>query len=402
MAASRFINRLVDRVDKIDPESLQSHLLRLAQEHGFLETIFQSIQEGILVINMDGLLIYANRAAEGMVGLDFAKSKGRSVVRLLRSWEWEHLLEPRLDSEENWARVVTREIELAYPDHRYISVYAKPFKGAAEDGHGVLIILRDISRERNLEASVIESERINAVKNLAAGLAHEIGNPLNALNIHLQLLLRELDEVKDVAVRQSLQELATVARSEIERLHAINTQFLGAIRPQKAELKPEHPEQILQETLNVMRTEFENRRIHVSLESSERIPTVHLDAAQIKQVYFNVIKNALEAMPDGGALRIVFSVDDVFVDIAFIDTGCGIAPEELGRVFEPYHTTKQKGSGLGLMIVQRILEEHGGEIELSSKQGEGTSFRIRLPRSERRVRQLSASGTEAEDGAVVL
>jgi signal transduction histidine kinase len=106
-----------------------------------------------------------------------------------------------------------------------------------------------------------------------------------------------------------------------------------------------------------------------------------------------VIKNAIEAMPDGGALRIVFSVGDIFVDIAFIDTGCGIAPEELGRVFEPYHTTKQKGNGLGLMIVQRILEEHGGEIELSSKQGEGTRFRIRLPRSERRVRQLSASGT---------
>ena len=114
-----------------------------------------------------------------------------------------------------------------------------------------------------------------------------------------------------------------------------------------------------------------------------------LDRSQIKQVFFNLIKNALEAMPDGGALKVVFGVGDAFVDISFIDTGKGIRPEEMGRVFEPYHTTKEKGSGLGLMIVQRIIEDHGGEIELASKLKEGTCFKIRLPRSERRVRMLN-------------
>ncbi|MDD4623369.1 MAG: ATP-binding protein, partial [Kiritimatiellae bacterium] len=109
----------------------------------------------------------------------------------------------------------------------------------------------------------------------------------------------------------------------------------------------------------------------------------------IKQVFFNLIKNALDAMPDGGTLKVVFTVGDVFVDIAFIDSGGGIKSEDMGRVFEPYQTTKAKGIGLGLMIVQRIVEEHGGEIELSSKPGEGTCFKIRLPRSERRVRLLN-------------
>jgi len=98
-------------------------------------------------------------------------------------------------------------------------------------------------------------------------------------------------------------------------------------------------------------------------------------------------------MPDGGALRIEVSAGDVYVDIAFVDTGKGIAPEELQRVFEPYRTSKQTGSGLGLMIVQRIVDEHGGEIELSSKQGVGTCFKVRLPRSERRVRLLTPPAT---------
>ena len=144
-----------------------------------------------------------------------------------------------------------------------------------------------------------------------------------------------------------------------------------------------------QETLALLKTEFENRRITVSVDITEAIPAVQLDRSQIKQVFFNLIKNALEAMPDGGALRIEMGAGDVYVDIAFIDTGKGIAPEELQRVFEPYHTTKQTGSGLGLMIVQRIIDEHGGEIELSSKPGAGTCFKVRLPRSERRVRLLT-------------
>lgn len=385
--ASGFFDRLVARIDKLDPESLQAQMLRLAQERGFLETIFQTIQEGVLVIDNEGRLLYANRAAEKLAGFDFARTKGRSILRFLREWDWEHLLDMPVTT-SGWARMVTREIEVSYPEHRFISVYAVPLD---EDGlveRGVLVILRDVTRDRKQEASALESERSNAVKLLAAGVAHEIGNPLNALNIHLQLLARELRDLPD-GTREPLAELVGVARTEVERLDTIITQFLRAIRPTKPVLVPEQPAEVLQETLRLLKTEFENRRIVVSVDITDPVPAVHLDRSQIKQVFFNLIKNALEAMPDGGSLKVVFGVGDAYVDISFIDTGKGIAPEELGRVFEPYHTTKTKGSGLGLMIVQRIIEEHGGEIELASKPGEGTCFKIRLPRSERRVRLLN-------------
>ena len=388
---SGFFDRLVARIDKLDPESLQTQMKRLSQERVFLEAISQTIQEGVLVIDNEGTLLYANRAAEKMTGLDFARTKGRSVLRLLRDWDWEHLLDvPSEDEHEQreWMRMVTREIEVHYPAHRYIHFYAMPFNQSDVDVKSVLIILRDVSNERKQEASVIESERINAIKNLAAGLAHEIGNPLNALNIHLQLLSRELREVKDEAVRKSLQELTDVARSEIARLDAINTQFLGAIRPSKPVLMPESPTEVLEETLKILKSEFKNRSITVSVDIPEAVPAVRLDRQQIKQVFFNLIKNALEAMPDGGSLRIAFGIGDAFVDISFIDSGGGIPQEDLGSIFEPYHTTKKKGSGLGLMIVQRIVEEHQGEIEVATKPGQGACFKIRLPRNERRVRML--------------
>ncbi|MFA6632574.1 MAG: ATP-binding protein, partial [Kiritimatiellia bacterium] len=384
--ASGFFDRLVARIDKLNPESLQAQMVRLAQERGFLETIFQTIQEGVVVIDNEGRLLYANHAAEKLAGFDFTRTKGRSIVRILRDWDWEHLLEVPA-SESGWARMVTREIEVTYPEHRFISVYAVPLN---EDGwveKGVLVILRDVTRDRRQEASTLESERSNAIKLLAAGVAHEIGNPLNALNIHLQLLARELNDLPD-GTREPLADLVGVARTEVERLDTIIRQFLRALRPTQPVLHPEQPTDVLQETLALLKTEFENRRISVSVDITDSIPSVQLDRSQIKQVFFNLIKNALEAMPDSGALRIVVSAGDVYVDIAFIDTGKGIAPEEMQRVFEPYHTTKRTGTGLGLMIVQRIIDEHGGEIELSSKPGAGTCFKVRLPRSERRVRLL--------------
>mgnify|MGYP001164720910 FL=1 len=385
--ASGFFDRLVARIDKLNPESLQAQMVRLAQERGFLETIFQTIQEGVVVIDNEGRLLYANHAAEKLAGFDYARTKGRSIVRILRDWDWEHLLEVPA-SESGWARMATREIEVSYPEHRFISVYAVPLN---EDGwveKGVLVILRDVTRDRRQEATTLESERSNAIKLLAAGVAHEIGNPLNALNIHLQLLARELSGLPD-GTREPLADLVGVARTEVERLDTIIRQFLRALRPTQPVLHPEQPTDVLQETLALLKTEFENRRISVSVDITETIPTVQLDRSQIKQVFFNLIKNALEAMPDSGTLRIVVSAGDVYVDIAFIDTGKGIAPEELQRIFEPYHTTKRTGTGLGLMIVQRIIDEHGGEIELSSKPGAGTCFKVRLPRSERRVRLLS-------------
>ena len=148
---SGFFDRLVARIDKLDSESLQTQMTRLSQERIFLEAISQTIQEGVLVIDNEGTLLFANRAAEKMTGLDFSRTKGRSVLRLLRDRDWEHLLDmPSEDEHEQreWMRIVTREIEVHYPAHRFIHFYAMPFNQSDVDVKSVLIILRDVSNER--------------------------------------------------------------------------------------------------------------------------------------------------------------------------------------------------------------------------------------------------------------
>jgi signal transduction histidine kinase len=166
------------------------------------------------------------------------------------------------------------------------------------------------------------------------------------------------------------------------------TQFLRAIRPSKPHLRREAVNAIVEESLRFFQPEIKDRGIVVETELRSDLPRIELDRDQLKQVFYNAIKNSFEAMKRRGVLRIRTDRDDSHITISFTDTGGGISPEHLSRVFEPYFTTKSGGSGLGLLIVRRIVREHGGELALESKEGKGLTLTIRLPILEHRVRML--------------
>src|SRR5260370_14630289 len=333
-----FIEKLIGRLGKIGPEDVQNYFLRLAQEKGFLETVFNSIQEGIIVTDSKGRITYLNNAACQLFGLVAEDSLGKRLDDRVRGLDWNAL------SREG---AVSRDMEIFYPTNRFINFYSVPLvierqsagdkidppsvaaatsgvTGSSGEKVGHAIILRDITESRRSEQQTIESERLNALTLLAAGVAHEIGNPLNSLNIHLQLIEREARKL-DGAKRAELQESMEVARAEINRLDSIISQFLRAIRPTHPQLKPENVNSIIDETVRFFAPEIKDRDMVVEQELRADLPLLQLDRDQMKQAFYNVIKNSLEAMKQRGILRVRTDMDNTHVIISFIDTGGGMS-----------------------------------------------------------------------------
>jgi len=386
-----FLEKLIGRLGRIGPEEVQNYMLRLAQEKGFLETIFNSIQEGIIVTDAKGRITYLNDAACEIFGLDGEKSIGKPLGEQVRGLDWNAL------SQSDAA--LSRDMEIFYPANRFINFYVVPLiierrapnedaDGAVAEAVGHAMILRDITKDRRSTQQTIESERLSALTLLAAGVAHEIGNPLNSLHIHLQLMERKVKKLKAAADKRELQDSIDIARAEINRLDSIVTQFLRAVRPSKPNLQPENVNEIVRDAVRFFRPEITDRDIVVETELRSDLPRLELDRDQIKQAFYNAIKNSFEAMKRRDILRIRTDRDETHVKISFSDTGGGISAENLSRVFEPYFTTKSGGSGLGLLIVRRIVREHGGELAIESSEGKGLTLTIRLPFLDRRVRML--------------
>lgn len=390
---SSFLDKLIGRIDRIDSESLQSYLLHLVREKGFLETVFNTIEEGIIVTDPRGKISYLNRAATELLGVPQATGIGSHVSKCLPDLDWEKI--SSADREE-WRKVMSRELEVFYPRKRTIQFYVAPLVTEGEQPQGLIIILRDVTENRRKTEAAIESEKLASLTVLAAGVAHEIGNPLNSLHIHLQLLARELRTLPDEKGAK-LREYVAVARDEVARLDAIVTQFLRAVRPSKPNLERGNVNDVVREAVSFLRQELRDRDMIVEEELSGALPQVQFDRAQLKQAFYNIIRNAIHAMGKGGILHVSTDMTSDHVVVSFRDTGGGISPENMRKLFQPYFTTKREGTGLGLMIVQRIVRDHGGEIEIESDLGRGATVRILLPLQERRMRLLKAAEEPVAD-----
>jgi PAS domain S-box-containing protein len=407
---SSFLDKVLGHIGRLDAEGLQTVVQRLARERSFLETLFNTIEDGVLVVDEAGRVLYFNQAVTRLLGLTTEMPEGQPVTRFLPGLDWKKI--SRFDN-EGGKTVVRHEFEVTYPRTRFIRMYAATLDGDASGSSGVALILHDATELRQQTFEQIESERIQALTLLAASVAHEIGNPLNALHIHLQLMERELkklgadwrgirpvgrtrraapavtpDHVPEIAAK--LEKYLGVAKGEISRLDYIVTQFLQAIRPSPPKLHLASLNEVVNETVELVRPELDNRGFLVHERLDRRLPLAPIDPAQIKQVLVNLIKNAMQAMTKGGQLTLQTGSNDTGVSVSVSDTGGGIPQELISRIFEPFYTTKKKGTGLGLMIVQRIVREHGGRIEVESHLGEGTTFRVWFPLHEQRPRLLEA------------
>ncbi len=377
------LDKVLGKLDQLDESNLHNLVQRLVRERAVLEAVFNTLQEGVLVIDAVGVIEYANEAAAGLIGLK-EPAAGETLWRLVPG------LRDSLETGAADAPVVTREFELAYPLPRVVRLYMVPFGEAVGAARRHAIILSDITADKKSTAELIENEKISSILLLAAGVAHELGNPLNSLTIHLQLIDRKLKKLKASKETRSLEDSIKICRDEVSRLDGIIKNFLEAIRPRPPNLTEVHLPEVIGEVLSFQATELKDRGITVQDERPAGTPVIMADRDQLKQVFFNLLKNAMEAMPPGGRLSVKVRTDDDSVYVAIADTGSGIKAEDLAKLFQPYHTTKVSGHGLGLMIVQRILRDHGGHVGIESKEGVGTVVTLQFPQKHRRVRMLAA------------
>ncbi len=392
---SSFIDKVLQRLDNLSSKQVEVVVDRLAREKGLLEQVLEALQEGVVLFDTSGVMMFINDAAEGMFGLRDQVCVGKSLDEILPGLDWNSF-------SKDEASVVSRDLEVLYPEKRVLNIYSAPIKDTIdlEDEEvvaGRVLLIRDITSQIEETEQSLESERFNALTLLAAGVAHEIGNPLNSLGIQLQLLRRKLVKLEN----EGLVAHVDKAQSEIERLDTILKDFLHAVRPSQPKREATDLNEILRASVEGMEEELAARNTQLSIELADSLPQLQLDRGQIRQALYNVVRNASQSMSaNGGQMWVSTKVTDYEVGLTVRDDGQGISPEEMGRIYEPFQSSKKEnGTGLGMLIVRRIIREHGGEINIESEIGQGTTVSFAFPRYDQRMKLLGTNDEAIEVGS---
>lgn len=364
------LDKIMARIDRMDRDDVQSLIMRLAADKGLFQDVFDALRDGLILFDPAGTPTFANRAACHIYAKsmrDLLKLPFETLVGMTCTWR---------ELKESGV-AITRDLLVNYPEKRHYNFCMTPL---GEQGEGYLLLIQDDTESRALSEADKEAEQFNAVAFLAAGIAHEIGNPLNAVDLHLQLMRRQLEKLP-ARSREKIAPLLDTARQETARLDAILKQFLQAIRPAAPQLEKVDVNRLIGRTLDLLTPEIAARGISVRLNFEENLPTIDADPIQLSQVFYNVIRNAYQSIPNSeGGIFLQTTSGDTDVRILVGDTGSGISHEVMGSLYEPFRTTKKGGNGLGLLIVRRIVKDHGGTMTIASKQGLGTTVTISLPR----------------------
>jgi two-component system, sporulation sensor kinase E len=370
-----FLEKLLQRIERIDPKRLESVVKALANERDLLEKVFNLLAEGIIVTDRECKVSFINRSAVRMLGAGRSRLEGENILGVIRDRGLCELIRVSLMDQKGF---LGREVFLGESTRLLMNANLVILEDEAGMYDGAIILLRDITAERLEQERRSQEKKMKALATLAAGIAHEVGNPLNSLGIHLQLLERRI-KLQKQKKKEELLDLIDVANEEVKRLGHIVSQFLKAIRPQQPDLKEGNILEILDGTIDFMAHEIKRKGILFKREYDTPSLPVLLDQEGMRQVFINLINNAVQATSAGGIIRIKAGYEEGEVSVSFTDSGCGIPEDQMDRIFEPYFTTKGSGAGLGLMIVERIISQHNGRLIVTSIPGRGTSVTVRLP-----------------------
>lgn len=355
---------------RVAGQELERTSSELAGLQAFNAYVIDSLTSGLATIDQHGVLISFNPAAEQITGVPAPRAIGKSAREVLQ------LPEPfaaTMDTGDTTPR--RQEFPFIRDDQRQIEIGLSSAPLITPHGHaGRLLTFQDVTDQRRREREARIQQRLAAVGEMAAGIAHEIRNPLASMSGSIQVLRQELP------LNAEQEQLMDIVLRESERLNDTIKNFLAYARPQRATLKPVDLRQALHDAAALLRNSAELKETHRLFVDVPDAPVIfEADESHVKQIVWNLATNGLRAMPEGGRLRLAARLDDRGAVIAVEDEGVGISREELDGIFQPFRGAFFKGSGLGLSIVHRIVSDYGGDIQVTSEQGTGTTVTVRLP-----------------------
>lgn len=399
MATRTFTGKFLSKLDKIDRKDIENFLVQTVEEKSLLEIIINNMQEGLIVTDANFKVLFSNISARNFIGV--STNKEIENISLLDIIEDENFKTFLNELDKNIRFSTSTEVITEKPIERIININIIPVPDEKNQLFSIIFIIYDITERKRFENQRLQAEKVSSLATLTAGIAHEIKNPLNSLNIHVQLIKRSIDELKGSKKSIDLDRFlksVDVIDEEIQRLGNVVDSFLKAMRPSKPQLEIKNINMIIQDVINIISPEAAEKKILLSTDLDQDLPLTYVDPSQLKQALINIVRNSIEAMHGrkNKFLKLITYFDKKTIHIDIIDSGCGIPEEDYLKIFEPYYTTKHSGTGLGLMTVYRIIKEHNGAIDLKSKIGEGTKFSIILPLPQTSPRLLDSVGIKKD------
>ncbi len=344
---------------------------RLQDTSAIADEVVASLPAGLMVMDRAGKIVLENQAAETITGLSLSEIRGRRADTVLPE-----NLAALVASEPESGRVAEQEMEcwFAGKDPVPLSVSAAPVINDENQWIGSVVIFSNLSEIKALQQTVARTEKLAAIGGLAAGVAHEIRNPLSSVKGMATYFQNRFSD--DPEARQA----AEVMVSETNRLNRVISELLEFARPSGIQTKPENINALIGHSLRLVGQDADQNGVEIRLIKDSSLGPAQIDEDRFLQCLLNLYINAIQAMEDGGILRVESRPGkDGTIEVEISDTGAGISETDANRIFDPYFTTKATGTGLGLAIVHKIIENHGGQITVRSTPGKGTTFIITLP-----------------------
>lgn len=373
-----FILSAMRRANRMNEEQLRSLLYSFGEEYSLFVAMMESLDDGLILLDKNNFIVKANRAAERILGTRLTDIQEIKLWDCIDCQKISEFIQRVIKNEET-KKNETFVLNSTSLDIKYVEVSILPLVFEKKI-IGTIVVLKDVTKEKHSEIKRRRLESLASLTNAAASIAHEIKNPLGAMSIHMQLLAKKLNTLQlQDEMHEKVFKHIDVINEELENLNKTVVDFLFAVRPIKFAFDNIDVNGLLKNIIQLYEPELTKVHIETFVSTDESLTNIWGDERFLRQAFTNVITNAKHAMPEGGKLFVSTYEKDNFVFIKFEDTGIGISEENLHKIFEPYFTTKATGTGLGLPLAYKVIKEHGGDIFVNSKKGEGTAFIFSLP-----------------------